>query len=561
MEVLRKQFLAEKNYKNGEYLAIFISIIAFAYYFIPLLFNGENSHVVIHDGLDSDFTYSFLLAKTHNLFACNPLYPVNNIMNGIPRACLPSGINIYNWIIYLFPNFYGYIINLIIIRAIGFYGMYFFIRNWLLKEPHHKALIILVSLSFSLLPIYAFTGIATLGIPLLANAFLFIHKGSVKIKYFLIPILYSLYCYNNMEPIIIGFTALFVIYSIVQSQKLNYKLLLAFLLLLFTFIISEYQLLYVYVFNKFSLSRSTFHYITTLNYKGVLGVAFLTIIEGFYHSANYPLIVPVTAAIYLGIGVYYKENLSKLFIIIGLLIFVGLCYSLCDWKALQFLYTKVNFFDEFSFKRVHYFLPSLIYLLLAGSVALADKRIPIAKFILFPVILCFTFYANRQFNSTNQPYTFRQYYSTDLYSKIGNYIGKNKKDYRICNVGIAPSIAQYNGFYTLDSYQNVYPAKYKNEFKEIIAPELNKDSHLQEAFDSTIFSNRCYTYSAEVFERKNTDNTIQNLALNYQALKNLNCRYIFSNQQIKSFSTDSIVFDKKFSGSNSPYTIYLYKIL
>lgn len=48
----------------------------------------------------------------------------------------------------------------------------------------------------------------------------------------------------------------------------------------------------------------------------------------------------------------------------------------------------------------------------------------------------------------------KQYYAVDLFRQIQTYIGKPQRSYRAASIGLHPSIAQYNGFYALDTYNN-----------------------------------------------------------------------------------------------------------
>src|SRR5699024_12469497 len=75
-----------------------------------------------------------------------------------------------------------------------------------------------------------------------------------------------------------------------------------------------------------------------------------------------------------------------------------------------------------------------------------------------------------KYSKFNTP-TFNEFYATELFSDIKNYIGRNQKDYRVVSTAMHPTIAQYNGFYTLDTYNNTIPIEYKHNFRKIIAPE------------------------------------------------------------------------------------------
>ena len=63
----------------------------------------------------------------------------------------------------------------------------------------------------------------------------------------------------------------------------------------------------------------------------------------------------------------------------------------------------------------------------------------------------------------------------NLFQEIKDHIDLPLEDYRVASIGLHPAIAQYNGFYTLDSYNNFYPLTYKYQFRKIIENELEKN--------------------------------------------------------------------------------------
>ena len=92
--------------------------------------------------------------------------------------------------------------------------------------------------------------------------------------------------------------------------------------------------------------------------------------------------------------------------------------------------------------------------------------------------------------------SFKQFYATAQFQEIEQYIGKPQSSYRVASIGIHPSIAQYNGFYTLDTYNNFYPLAYKHQFRKIIASELDKNPTLKKYFDT--WGGRCYIFVSEL---------------------------------------------------------------
>src|SRR5699024_10753747 len=126
--------------------------------------------------------------------------------------------------------------------------------------------------------------------------------------------------------------------------------------------------------------------------------------------------------------------------------------------------------------------------------------------------------------------SWNDFYATDMFSEIIDYIGKDTSTYKVGSVGLYPSIALYNGFYCIDGYSNNYSLEYKHEFRKIIAEELEKDDDLKTYFDE--WGNRCYLFSSEIpfqyYFTKNSKMEIEDWDVNINQLKNMGCDYILS---------------------------------
>ncbi len=127
-----------------------------------------------------------------------------------------------------------------------------------------------------------------------------------------------------------------------------------------------------------------------------------------------------------------------------------------------------------------------------------------------------------------------------------------------------PSVAQYNGFYTLDSYQNNYRLEYKHEFRNIIASELDKNEELRIYFD--YWGSRCNVFSSELRKTydlmcaKEYNAYVNNLSIDTEALRKMGGEYILSAVIIGNYKELNLKFLKKFSDKNSMWDIYLYKL-
>ena len=173
------------------------------------------------------------------------------------------------------------------------------------------------------------------------------------------------------------------------------------------------------------------------------------------------------------------------------------------------------------------------------------------------------------FSNKEQYPSFKAFFAEKEFADISRFIGKPKNQYRVVSVGLYPSVAQYNGFYTLDSYQNNYPLEYKREFRKIILGELDKNEKLKEYFDD--WGNRCYVFSDELYKKgfigkkilenyKDPNIKIINLKIDVIQLKKMGGEYIFSAVPIDNAEELHLEYQKTFTDKDALWDIYLYKI-
>jgi hypothetical protein len=159
--------------------------------------------------------------------------------------------------------------------------------------------------------------------------------------------------------------------------------------------------------------------------------------------------------------------------------------------------------------------------------------------------------------------SFNNYFSENLFSQVKQYIGKPEQSYKVASIGLHPSVALYNGFYTIDGYSNNYPLSYKQNFRQLIAKELEKNADISDYFNN--WGNRCYLFCAELgrnfYAIKYSGIEIENLQLNASKLKEFGCEYIFSAVPIQNAEENSLLLLQTFENSESPYRIHLYEVI
>ena len=134
-------------------------------------------------------------------------------------------------------------------------------------------------------------------------------------------------------------------------------------------------------------------------------------------------------------------------------------------------------------------------------------------------------------------YTFSGYYSKDDYNKIKKIV---KKD-RAMSVGLDPMVAVMNEIKVIDGYHNLYPKKYKIDFRNIIEKELSKKNSIKNYYDH--WGNRVYAF---ISDPKKID-------LDFNAAKEIGAKYVISKYVINNEKLIQRCVDCKIE-------VYLYEI-
>ena len=152
-----------------------------------------------------------------------------------------------------------------------------------------------------------------------------------------------------------------------------------------------------------------------------------------------------------------------------------------------------------------------------------------------------------------------EFYSEDLFTNIKEEIGY---DGEYCAAyGFQPGVLTYNGISTLDGYLGFYSEEYKQTFRKIIAPALEKSSYFASYFDN--WGARAYIFPGfdnnSYLPSRNLTLPDYNLYIDTEAFKALNGVYLFSRFEITNAEELSLNCIGVFTEESSPYTIYVYK--
>ncbi|WP_010630829.1 DUF6044 family protein [Sporolactobacillus vineae] len=550
---------------------IIIALVLIAIYLLPMFLLGQNAHMRIQDNLDSNVAWYRVLARSGELFG-SVHTTIPQIINGeLSRNAFGSQFSLIVLLHTVLPPILAYSVSQLISRLFAFIGMYLLLRDHVVPENQDGLIRVFVALAFALTPFWPSGMLSTLGMPLALWAFLNIRKRQDSWRDWTALILLPFY--SSFE---LGFffflsgIAVFWGVGCIVRKKIDVKFLAAIMTMTVMYLLVEYRLVASLFLNPSPTNRNEFIE-SNLNGVQVMRSAFNNALIGHNQvwTIQQYIILPVTLVVLWLIFRSFKSHrhLSKpqlwFVLLLGLNLLISLWYAFWFYKGWVPLKEKISILTTFNFSRYHYLHPMLIYLMFAlGLVICRQKgarwrRVAETALILQVMVL---FLYNPEIEYHQQP-SFKQFYAEKQFNEIAEYIGKPKSEYRVASIGLHPAIAQFNGFYTLDTYNNFYPLSYKHEFRKIIAPELRKNNSVRNYFDK--WGGRCYLFTAELGKkydfRKNSGMRLYHLQLNINQFKRMGGDYILSSVPVVSPEHDHLRFLKAFSSRESAWTIYLYQ--
>lgn len=553
--------------KKKELRWIIFALLILTIYLSPLFILQENAHIRVHDNLDSNLAWYKVLAKSGQLFGeVNAVIP--QIINGVPRNAFGTEYSIIVWLYALFPTMIAYGLSQALTRAAAFIGMYLLLKKHFLPGERWGFLQVGVSLAFALTPFWPSGMLSTLGMPLALWAFLNIRNGEGTKKDYIVLTLIPFYA-----SIVLGFffflsaMGIFWLTDVLRGKGWNLRFFLSIAYMTCIFMLVEYRLVNSFLFSTEPNSRDEYFH-ASLPLWRVIRLTFKNYVLGHTHvmTVHGLFILPV---MFIALYFVYSKKLwkqEKLFVFLfGLNFLLSLWYAFWFYKGWLPLTKKFHFMDTFNFARYHFLRPMVIYAGFALSLKILSLQgrswANTAKWFAVAQILLLCLF-NDEIIYHNKP-TVGEFYAEELFTEIKEHIGEEQKNYRVASIGIHPAISQYNGFYTLDTYNNFYPLSYKHQFRKIIEAELAKNKTIRKYFDQ--WGGRCYIFTAQIGKKymikKDSKRKLKDLHLNTTVFKEMGGKYILSALPIANSERIQLKLDKIFESNNSAWKIYLYKTM
>lgn len=553
---------------NNERRLLFFALLLIAIFVSPLFILGENAHIRVHDNLDSNLAWYKVLAESGQL--TGPLQAtIPQIMNGqLSRNAFGTEFSLLVWLYTLFPTMVAYAISQTLTRVVAFLGMYLLLRKHFLVGEEWAKINIGVAVAFAFTPFWPSGMLSTLGMPIALWAFLNIRKGENSWKNYVVLTLLPFY-----SSIVLGFffflTAVGYLWLIdlCRGRGWNWRFFLSIVYMIMVYLLIEYRLVYSMIFENEPTSRDEYFH-ARLSFWHSARLVLKNYIFGHTHvmTIHTVIILPIMFISFYLILRNKRWKQERLFVFLFIVNFaLSAWYAFWFYKGWLSLTQRFHLLNTFNFARYHFLRPLVIYILFALSLKIIwcqgnswRKAIP----ILVIAQLFIGGLSNEEIIYQKKP-TVKQFFAEKQFTEIKEYIGLPQGDYRVASIGIHPAIAQYNGFYTLDSYNNFYPLRYKYEFRKIIEKELAKNKTIRTYFDE--WGGRCYLFTDELGKhymfKKNSKKRLKNLELNMETFKEMGGEYIFSAVPIDHPVRNNLALVKIFNSTSSAWKIYLYKAL
>ena len=549
------------NNKN----AVILGIVVVATILLPYMILGEGAFITIHDFLDSNPVHAKTLISLNLVGNPEGVLPILDGVSSLNYMSLIP-IDIKNILYLIMPLYWAIICNMLFVKVMAFWGMFLLCSNYILKGNLLYSL--LASILFCLVPFYADYGLSSAGVPLFLYCVL---NLECRKKLWQSYVLIAFFACNSSLTLVGVFLCLFWVAWIClkwfQDRKIPTLHIYGMMILVAIYLFANISIIYNYFFPSDIISHRVEFANSETWISYVVQVVMLYLFSQYHAGGFFAALVLFVA---LMVFVLFGRNDKKLkyyivaYLTIAVLIFMGTLVKLLPFTI----------FKSFQFDRFYFLYPSLCFILLAKAYSYLTQKRRIV-FCLTAVLAVSTLNYDIEFKTNvklisglgkiDSP-TYKQFFDTSLFSQIKRDLNADGQfGCKVASVGMFPSIAEYNSFYTVDTYTFSYSLDYKHKFRNVISKELDKDNALKSYFDN--WGSRCYVFSSELKDKgnqylcsKKDDISVNNLDINTKALKDLGCEYILSAVDIKNYKDLNLAYVNSYTTDLSYWNIRVYKL-
>jgi hypothetical protein len=534
---------------------------------IPYFILGKSSYFLTHDGLDSVHVAYKTLVESGKLFA-----PSSEIVDiyGVPRGSFSKELNLALIPYLLLSPVNALITNIILLKIIGFIGLYFFLTRYVLKDELTS---IMIAAAFAFLNHWEYGAATVTSLPLAAYAFLNIkNRRGMKFSLLLLLVIpfYSSFILSYM--FFVSLVGIYICYDYYKTKKMDW--LLTFALVAFTsiFILSEYRLI-LNIIDPVFISHRVERVIKTYDVATAFSKSINFYKNNQYHSPSLhnKIILPVIyvslfAALLFRCSLQVKKIIFSLFGLVG----ISLVYGFWKYEELS-LIRNISLFNMMNLSRYSWLTPFFWYALFAYAIKVLISNIEKLKnksnfrtvgVLLACLQMLYVFTKSDIYRNYKQmlvpTYTsYSDFYFEDLISKLKGIDEVKKSNLRLISIGIHPAVAIYHELRVRDFYLTTYPLDLKHKLMDIQDLELMKNERNKKYIQE--WGNRNYIIPHQLNAAMQAEGEIDSLGLelSYDRALEHDIGYILSKYEINNDRVVALSHVK----IDSKKEIYLYKII
>lgn len=589
---------------------LFTAAVFFAY--------GERSYIGVHDNMDLFLAQFQMLKNTDSFWKHGVDVP---FLGGISRDMLPSEFSLYSVLYMIFPTYTAYILGILGKILLGMFSFWLPAKE-LLGERYLRVrpIVFMTGLCYGALWFFPAFGFAFASIPLCVFILIRIYRGQKAVVWWYPALFaYPLVSYFSYHGIfILGYLALFVLWlfgrllyrrsrsrqrseeGTVQNNagegrqdrasrcdgQAVLRMLLALLVLAAGYVACEYRLFGQMLFSDEVTIRASIVN-PSLSPAEILSEIAEVFKAGIFHadSVHAKVVLPVCGLYFIiNNGCYaIKREWKRMFrdpfnLLIVFIVFNCVVYGLYDYEPLRSLVERlIPPLEGWQFNRTVFFNPFLWYAALftvlcklyEGGIWRVWLANGIVCLALLTVILTPNRYNDLYHTCYNRAYehfhgqevdelSYEQFYAKELFEEIKEDIGYQGE--WSAAYGFHPAVLEYNGIATLDGYLGFYSQQYKEEFRKIIAPALERVEATGIYYDD--WGARAYLYSGTdlsiVSATKTVYATDDRIYMDGEAFADLDGKYLFSRIKLSNAEEVGLSRVGEYTAEDGSMSVYVY---
>ncbi|NBH25901.1 hypothetical protein D3Z60_08820 [Lachnospiraceae bacterium] len=548
---------------------------------------GEQSVIAVHDNLDLFIPQFQMMKNTGTFWRHGVDVP---FLGGISRDTLPAEFSLYTMLYMILPAYPAYIAGYLLKIVIALLSC-IWLAGDVLGEGYerYKPLVYLSGLAYGILNVFPAFGIPFASIPLAVYLLRKIYREP-GIRWYAALFFYPLLSYFSYFGLfILAYMAAAFIWLWAKDRKFPGRILAAVIVLAAGCVVCEYRLFGTMLLGDEVTIRTTMEAgsFTAGEIVKTIGEVFA---KGMFHaeSVHTFLVLPVCVLyfFYLNFSYIRSRNIKGIFqdvynLLALVLVFNSVVYGIYYWEGFRnvvealcppltgWQFNRTVFFSPFVWYAAFFFALKRLYDSKKAAGEVLANLLALGAVLI--IVLSGTRYNDLYHTCFSQAYmylkgaqtdqlNFGEFYSAELFEEAKKDIGYEGQ--WAAAYGFYPAVLEYNGIATLDGYLGFYSQSYKEAFRRIIAPALDRVEESREYFDS--WGARAYLYSGTDLSIVNASRsysvTDRDIYIDVDAFKELGGRYIFSRIELANAKEKGLTLAGTYRNDKSPYVLYVYTI-